>query len=123
MNLTQAKAAALEALLDGPFTPQPTDARAPAIHVLKSHGVPIVSREVTQRGQVLIEHRMLDTTMTPEAVKAARQKGLAFALRLHRKVSMDSWGSLIKEIACPFEQDEAKQYLAGIVVRARHIGH
>lgn len=123
MTVEQAKAAALEALLQGPFTPDPTDTRAPAIHLLKAEGVPIVSREVKQAGQVRTQHRLVDTDLQPHEVKARRQEGLKLGLQWHRRENPTAWPDLVKAIPCPFTQDEAKHYLAGITLRARFVGH
>jgi hypothetical protein len=39
MTVEQSKAAALEQLLAGPWAPDPSDPRAPAVHLLKAEGV------------------------------------------------------------------------------------
>lgn len=123
MSLEQAKAEALEALLAGPFTPEPTDTRAPAIHILKAEGVPIVSREVKQGGQIRTQHRLVETRLQPHEIKARRREGLAMGLQWHRRENPTVWPELVKAIPCPFAQDEAKHYLAGITLRARFVGH
>jgi hypothetical protein len=123
MSIEQAKTAALEALLQGPFTPDPTDTRAPAIHLLKAEGVPIVSREVKQDGKLRMQHRMIETALQPNEIRARRQEGLAMGLTWHRHEKPIDWPALVRSIPCPFAQDEAKQYLAGITLRARYIGH
>lgn len=123
MKTEKAKAAALEALLDGPFIPEPSDARAAAIHLLKGDGLPIVSREVKKGDAIRTEHKLIDTTLDADAIKAARSKGLAKALRWHRREKESAWPGLVKEIECSFAQDEAKQYLAGIIQRGRIKAH
>lgn len=123
MTIETAKAAALEALLAGPWAPDPTDSRAPAVHLLKREGVPVVSREVKRGGQVRTEHRLIETDLQPDAIRKARQEGLAMALRWHRREPADNWVELVKGITCPFQQDEAKTYLAGIKLRGQLAGH
>lgn len=123
MTIEESKVAALEQLLAGPWVPEPTDPRAPAVHLLKSDGVPIVSREVRRGDEVRTEHRLIDTDQSPEQIKAARSAGLTQALRWHRREDPKNWPELVKAIPDPFAQDEAKQYLAGITLRARTAGH
>lgn len=123
MTTATAKAQALEQMLAGPWAPEPTDPLAPAVHLLKADGVPIVSREVKRGDVVRLEHRLIDTDMTPEQIKAARLVGLAKALNWHRREPSTTWPDLVKGIDCPFARDEAKTYLAGITIRARYVGH
>lgn len=117
----RAKAAVMEALLAGPYTPDRMDQHAPAVHLLKHEGIPIVSKNVGKAGAVVIQHELLPTDLTADQIKAARQKGLAKALKWHRHESAKAWPDLLKAIECPFERDEATEYLRGIMQRARVI--
>jgi len=123
VTIEQSKAAALEQLLAGPWVPERSDPRAPAVHLLKSDGVPIVSREVRRGDEVRTEHRLTTTDLSPDQIKAARSAGLTQALRWHRSEPPSHWPALVKSIPCPFARDEAKEYLAGITVRMQTTGH
>jgi hypothetical protein len=124
MSIESKKAEAMEALLAGPFQPDPMDPRAPAIHLLKRDGVPIVSTNVGKHGQVVMVHQLVDTVLQPQEVQARRTQGLAEALRWHRREPMSTWKDLVEGIACPFARDEASEYLRGIIQRSRVLaGH
>lgn len=122
MSVETMKAAALECLMSGPWVPSRTDPAAPAIHLLKADGLPIVSREVQVEGFFLTEHRLIDSDLSPDQIKAQRRAGLAFALRWHRSEPADHWPELVRTIPDQFARDEAKQYLASITIRGRVAG-
>jgi hypothetical protein len=111
----------MDALLAGPYTPDAMDQNAPAVHLLKSDGIPIVSKNIGKAGAVVMHHELLATELSAEQIKAARQKGLALALKWHRHEPTKTWPDLLKAIECPFERDEASEYLRGIMQRARVI--
>lgn len=122
MTVETMKAAALEALIAGPWIPARTDPAAPAVHLLKADGLPIVSREVRQGDVVLVEHRLIESDLAPDQIKAQRRAGMALALAWHRRESPDQWPALVRGIPDQFAQDEAKQYLASITIRGRVAG-
>jgi hypothetical protein len=123
MTIEKAKAAALEALLAGPWKPDRLDPRVPALHLLKRDGVPVVSINVGKGGRVELEHRLIETALQADEVKARRREGLAMALRCHRREPVSDWKGLLDAIPCPFTKDEASEYLRGIIQRSRSVGH
>jgi hypothetical protein len=115
-------AEAMEALLAGPFKPDALDPRAPAIHLLKRDGVPIVSNNVGKKGDVVMVHQLIETDLQPHEVKAQRGEGLNLAMKWHRCEPVSKWKGLIDSIECPFAKDEASEYLRGMIQRIRFIG-
>lgn len=114
MSIATAKAAALEALLDGPFKPDPMDPRIPAIQLLKRDGIPVVSRNT---GRGVMVHELIATDLQPHEVKARRGEGLTMGLHWHRREPVAAWPELIAAIPCPFARDEAGEYLRTIMQR------
>lgn len=121
LKAEKSKAAVMEALLAGPYTPGAMDPNAPAVHLLKADGVPIITRNVGKNSAAVLCHELHDTTLTADQVKQARQQGLTAALQWHRHEPPKNWPDLIKAIECPFARDEAAEYLRGIMQRARFV--
>jgi hypothetical protein len=121
MSIESAKAAAMEALLAGPWTPDDGDQRAPAVHLLKRDGVPVVSRNIGKGWRVVMQHSLVDTALTADEIKARRSEGLNEALRWHRREATSAWPSLLQSIPCPFARDEASEYLRGIMQRMQTV--
>ncbi len=118
----EAKAGALEALAEGRFKPESTDPRASAVYLLKSEGVPIISRNVGKGSLIVMEHELVETALNAEEIKARRTEGLAMALAWHRRESEKAWRSLLESIPCPFAKDAASEYLRGIMARVKATG-
>lgn len=118
MTIATAKAAALEALLDGPFTPKRLDPRIPAIQLLKRDGVPVVTRNA---GKGVLVHELIETDLQPGEIKVRRSQGLTMGLRWHRREPVATWPDLIASIPCPFARDEASEYLRGIMQRINFV--
>lgn len=119
MTVREIKAQALEILQGGPWAPEPLDPRAPAVHLLKRDGHPIVSRNVGKFGQLQMEHRLIATDLTAEQIRVRRQEGLEMALYWHRHDAQKTWPGLVESIPCPFARDEAGEYLRAIILRSR----
>lgn len=121
MTLDDAKANVLRTLQAGPYLPKAGDDSARAVIILKNEGVPIVTEVVGPKPTFQLRHELAPTTLSPEQVKAARQRGLALALEWHRRNRPLEWRDLVQSIECPFERDAARDYLRHILYRMHSI--
>lgn len=116
MTVAAAKARAMEALLTGPMPVEKVEGAG--VYLLKAEGLPIITTKGEGGGFV---HKLIETDLLPEQIRAARQRGLNAALKWHRREPVKSWKGLIDALECPFELDAAAEYLRGIINRMKTV--